>query len=98
MAMIIERLRPVVQRIEPADRFIVALDTSDLYQALRWVRLLCGLIDSFKIGLEFIRSCGNDGIWALRELGVRNLFFDEKFSDTGRTMRGAVMADCLHHP
>ena len=45
--------------MDPAsERIIVALDTPDVGQAVRWVEQLAGSVGAFKVGLEFIRAAG----------------------------------------
>ena len=75
--------------IEPDDRLIVALDTTDLTCAGNWacaVAPYCGLI---KLGLEFFLANGPAGVRALTE---RPIFLDLKLHDIPNTVAGSVRA------
>ena len=39
-----------------AERIIVALDTAEVEQAVRWVEQLRGAVGAFKVGLEFLHG------------------------------------------
>jgi orotidine-5'-phosphate decarboxylase len=79
-------------------RIIVALDTPEVSQAVRWVEELSGAVGAFKVGLEFIHAAGPDGIRAVQAAGAERLFFDGKFSDIPNTVAGAVRSTCALRP
>jgi len=80
------------------DRIIVALDTSEVAQAIRWVEQLSGAVGAFKLGLEFIHAQGPQGVREVQAAGAGRLFFDGKFSDIPNTVAGAVRATCALSP
>jgi orotidine-5'-phosphate decarboxylase len=84
--------------IAARDRIIVALDTSNVEQAVRWVEGLSGAVGAFKVGLEFIHAGGPEGVRAVQNAGAERLFFDGKFSDIPNTVAGAVRSTCTLRP
>jgi orotidine-5'-phosphate decarboxylase len=84
--------------ISGTERIIVALDTSDVAQAVRWVEQLSGSVGAFKLGLEFIHAQGPQGVREVQAAGAERLFFDGKFSDIPNTVAGAVRATCALNP
>jgi orotidine-5'-phosphate decarboxylase len=84
--------------MEPKDRILVALDTSDEQQMLTWAEMLGPHVGGFKIGLtaltaialgrmsphiiELTASCGLD---------ERCIFYDGKFHDIPETVGGASL-------
>jgi len=85
--------------MQPAvNRIIVALDTADLGQAIRWVEALKGVVGGFKVGLEFLHALGPEGVRSLQSAGAERIFLDGKFSDIPNTVAGAVRAVCPLRP
>jgi len=97
----------IVNGIEPKDRIIVALDVSDVDQAISLVELLKGYVGMFKIGLEFIWSTmtnllllpEKDAILLLKKtrylaalIGGSSAFIDGKLCDIPNTVKGASIA------
>lgn len=80
------------------ERIIVALDTPDTAQAVRWVEQLTGAVGAFKLGLEFIQAQGPQGVREVQAAGAHRLFFDGKFSDIPNTVAGAVRSTCALRP
>lgn len=80
------------------DRIIVALDTPDTAQAVRWVEQLTGSVGAFKLGLEFVHAQGPQGVREVQQAGADRLFFDGKFSDIPNTVAGAVRSTCTLQP
>jgi orotidine-5'-phosphate decarboxylase len=94
------------------DRIIVALDTSNVSQAIEWVKLLKGKVGAFKIGYEFILSmfaqlacCQHemasrqlDMLGELFQLIGADLFIDAKIHDIPNTMAGATKGINLLNP
>ncbi|MBI36396.1 MAG: orotidine-5'-phosphate decarboxylase [Alphaproteobacteria bacterium] len=67
----------------------VALDTSDLDQALAWAIAVRSLVGGVKVGLEFFSSNGAEGLKRIIDLGVP-VFLDLKFHDIPNTVHRAV--------
>jgi len=76
--------------LQPHHRLLVALDTTDLDQAKRWVAALAGRVGAFKIGKEFFTRFGPPGVAAA--LQGQPFFLDLKFHDIPNTVAGAVRA------
>ncbi|WP_282757930.1 orotidine-5'-phosphate decarboxylase [Komagataeibacter saccharivorans] len=69
-------------------RLIVALDTKDTAQAVRWRHETAGHAGAVKLGLEFTYACGLD---AVREAaGDSPLFLDLKLHDIPNTVASAI--------
>lgn len=69
---------------------ILALDTKDVEQAKSWIKASSGLIDHFKVGLEFYLKHGSTGIKQLQNESEFKLFLDLKLYDIPNTVKGAV--------
>lgn len=78
-----------MQRIEPRDRLIVALDLSSVAEAEAMVARLGGSVGFYKVGLELIYAGGLDFARGLVRSGKR-LFLDTKLLDIDNTIAGAV--------
>ena len=93
--------------MEPKDRIIVALDTSDVHKANELVGRLVKCVGGFKVGLEFITAMQVQLIAAESEIEANfklaqyralfqmlygNLFWDGKFDDIPNTVGGASKA------
>ena len=83
--------------MKPSDRIFVALDTSDLDQALALGRGLVGLVGGVKVGKEFFAALGPDGVRAVADLGMP-VFLDLKFHDIPATVAGAIRAALALRP
>jgi orotidine-5'-phosphate decarboxylase len=71
----------------------VALDTTDLDQALRLAGTVKPHVGGLKLGLEFFSAHGPAGVRAFKEVGLP-IFLDLKFHDIPNTVAGAVRAAC----
>jgi len=69
----------------------VALDTSDVEQALAWGAMLAGRVGLVKVGLELLWSAGTGVVTRLREQG-HEVFMDVKLHDIPATVAGAARA------
>lgn len=76
--------------IQPHERVIVALDTTDLGAARRLVEGLAGRVGAFKIGKEFFTRFGPQGV--AEALQGQPFFLDLKFHDIPNTVAGALRA------
>ncbi|MBI4495533.1 MAG: orotidine-5'-phosphate decarboxylase [Deltaproteobacteria bacterium] len=70
-------------------KVIFALDVPSLPEARRFVRLLKGRVEWFKVGLELFTAWGKEAVRSVREEGGR-VFLDLKFHDIPNTVAGAA--------
>jgi len=84
-------------KLKSHERTFVALDTSDLLQALELANALSGHVGGVKLGKEFFTACGLDGVQAVKECGMP-VFLDLKFHDIPNTVAGAIKAALLVSP
>jgi orotidine-5'-phosphate decarboxylase len=82
---------PPSPRPIPAERLLVALDTTDLERAIALAEALKGAVGGIKIGLELYSSSGVEGVRALAALGLP-IFLDFKLHDIPNTVASAVRA------
>jgi orotidine-5'-phosphate decarboxylase len=76
----------------PHQRILVALDFSDMEQALHLVRTVAPHVGGFKVGLELVNAVGFDIFSRLQDAGAERVFYDAKFHDIPNTVAGAVRA------
>jgi orotidine-5'-phosphate decarboxylase len=79
-----------MNRTNPQDRLIFALDVPDKKEAERYVKMLEGVVGCFKIGLELFISEGPDVIKMIQDHSSANIFLDLKLHDIPATVRGAL--------
>lgn len=70
-------------------RLIVALDTPDLTEAVRWANAVADHAGALKLGLEFFLAHGRAGYKAIKGAPI---FLDVKLHDIPNTVAGAVQA------
>ena len=75
--------------VSSATPVIFALDVPTLEEARRFVTLLRGRTDFFKVGLELFTAYGKDAVKAVQEAGGR-IFLDLKFHDIPNTVSRAA--------
>lgn len=75
--------------MNPKDKLIVALDTSDERRALKLVDELKEYANIFKVGSELFASCGPGIIKRIRDKGAK-VFLDLKFHDIPNTVQKAA--------
>ena len=71
---------------------VLALDTSDLKTAIGWVHATEGLVQVYKLGLEFFLTFGHDGVSAVTGETDCDIFLDLKLHDIPHTVSGAARA------
>ncbi len=81
--------------MKPADRLIVAFDTSLPAEALRLARALRGLVRTVKVGSVLFTAAGPDILLRLRRLGFR-MMLDLKFHDIPNTVELSCRAAAAH--
>ena len=74
------------------NKIILALDTTDTYQALEITKKVIDKIFTVKLGLEFFNANGKSGIQKFNDIGVNNLMLDLKLNDTPQTVYKAIKA------
>ena len=79
------------------DRILVALDTTDVNQALSLSEKLAGLVGGVKLGKEFYTANGPGGVKKITKLGIP-VFLDLKFHDIPNTVAGAINAALRVNP
>ena len=72
------------------NRIILALDTTNLEEAINITQKIKDKIFSIKIGLELWNSFGKEGIKKFNEIGVTNLMLDLKLKDIPQTVYKAI--------
>ena len=73
-------------------KIIVALDTSNLEEALHISKKIKEKIFTFKIGLELFNAFGKEGIKKFNKAGITNLMLDLKLKDIPQTVYKAIKA------
>jgi len=74
------------------NKIILALDTTDLHQALETTKQIIDKIFTVKLGLEFFNANGKSGIQKFNNIGVNNLMLDLKLKDIPQTVYKAIKA------
>jgi len=74
------------------NKIILALDTTDTYQALEITKKIIDKIFTVKLGLEFFNANGKSGIKKFNNIGVNNLILDLKLNDIPQTVYKAIKA------
>ena len=73
-------------------RIILALDTTDLREAISISKKIKDKIFTIKLGLEFFNAHGKEGIKKFNEIGFTNLMLDLKLKDIPKTVYKAIKA------
>ena len=74
------------------NRIILALDTTNLEDALSITKKIKDKIFTVKLGLEFFNAHGKQGIKKFNEIGINNLMLDLKLKDIPETVFKAIKA------
>ena len=74
------------------NRIILALDTTNLEEAIGITKKVKNKIFTVKLGLEFFNAHGKLGIKKFNEIGVNNLMLDLKLKDIPETVYKATKA------
>ena len=74
------------------NRIILALDTTNLEEAISITKKIKDKIFTIKLGLEFFNANGKDGIRKFNEMGITNLMLDLKLNDIPETVYKAIKA------
>ena len=74
------------------NKIILALDTTNLEEAISIVKRVKNKIFTIKLGLEFFNAHGKEGIKKFNEIGITNLMLDLKLKDIPQTVYKAIKA------
>ena len=74
------------------NKIILALDTTDLEQAIKITNKIKNKIFTVKIGLELWNSFGKECVKKFNEIGITNLMLDLKLKDIPQTVYRAIKA------
>ena len=74
------------------NRIILALDTTNLDEAINLTKKIKDKIFTIKLGLEFFNAHGKAGIKKFNQIGVKNLMLDIKLKDIPETVYKAIKA------
>ena len=73
-------------------KIILALDTTNLSEAIDITNKIKSKIFTVKLGLEFFNAHGKEGIRKFNEIGINNLMLDLKLKDIPQTIYKAIKA------
>ena len=74
------------------NKIILALDTTNLVEAINIAQKVKDRIFTIKLGLEFFNAHGKQGIRKFNEIGITNLMLDLKLKDIPQTVYKAIKA------
>ena len=74
------------------NRTILALDTTNLKEAIDVTKKIKNKIFTVKLGLEFFNAHGKNGIKEFNKIGVNNLILDLKLKDIPETVYKSIKA------
>ena len=74
------------------NKIILALDTTNLDEAINITKVVKNKIFTIKLGLEFFNAHGKEGVRKFNEIGITNLMLDIKLKDIGQTVYKAIKA------
>ena len=74
------------------NRIILALDTTNLNEAISVTKKIKNKIFTIKLGLEFFNAHGKEGVKKFNEIGITNLMLDLKLKDIPETIYKAIKA------
>ena len=74
------------------NKIIIALDTTNLNEAINITKKIKNKIFTIKLGLEFFNAHGKEGIKKFNEIGITNIMLDLKLKDIPETVYKAIKA------
>ena len=74
------------------NKIILALDTTNLDEAIDITKKVKNKIFTIKLGLEFFDAHGKEGVKKFNEMGITNLMLDLKLKDIPETVYKAIKA------
>ena len=72
------------------NKIILALDTSNLDEAINLAKKVKHKIFTIKLGLEFFNANGKEGVKKFNEIGITNLMLDLKLNDIPETVYKSI--------
>ena len=72
------------------NRIILALDTSNIEEAINLIKKTKNKVFTIKLGLEFFNAHGKEGVKKINSLGIKNLMLDLKLKDIPETVYKAI--------
>jgi len=73
-------------------KIILALDTTELGEAIDITKKIKDKIYTVKLGLEFWNANGKEGVKKFNNMGISNILLDLKMKDIGETVYKAIKA------
>ena len=74
------------------NKIILALDTTNLDEAIDITKKIKSKIYTVKLGLEFFNAHGKEGVKKFNDIGITNLMLDLKLKDIPETVYRAIKA------
>ena len=74
------------------NKIILALDTTNIDEAISITKKIKDRIFTVKLGLEFFNAHGKAGVKKFNEIGINNLLLDLKLKDVGTPVYKAIKA------
>jgi len=74
------------------NKIILALDTTNLEEAINITKKIKNKIFTVKLGLEFFNAHGKNGVKEFNKIGINNLMLDLKLKDIPETVYKAIKA------
>jgi len=74
------------------NKIILALDTTNLDEAINITKKIKNKIFTIKLGLEFFNAHGKEGVKKFNKMGITNLMLDLKLKDIPETVYKAIKA------
>jgi len=78
--------------LKSVKKIILALDTTNLDEAIDITKKIKNKIFTVKLGLEFFNAHGKEGVKKFNEIGITNLMLDLKLKDIPDTVYKAIKA------
>ena len=78
--------------MKSVNRIILALDTTNLDEAINITKKVKDKIYTIKLGLEFWNAHGKVGVKKFNQININNIFLDLKLADTANTIKKSILA------
>ena len=78
--------------MKSVNRIILALDTTNLDEAINITKKVKDKIYTIKLGLEFWNAHGKVGVKKFNQININNIFLDLKLADTANTVKKSILA------
>jgi len=74
------------------NKIILALDTTNLSEAINVTQKVKNKIFTIKIGLEMWNCWGKEAVKKFNQIGINNIFLDLKLADVSNTIKKSILA------